>query len=148
MESADLDARLQKLQQILGRPVGLSAPPSVKEDQNHGWEPVIPVEDAKAEDLPEWTCSVEPDYSKPMPSASQWQASVNKTAEDTIPSQPFVDCSGCHVDDCLDGNVAFCSWSLVNWYPHRFIGKTNKPLVSDSLSLTDFLMFHTADKLT
>ncbi|KAG6038531.1 hypothetical protein E4U41_004124 [Claviceps citrina] len=112
--SDQLQARLNKLQDVLGKVVTLE--PSRKGS------------------------AVEPEASIRNSSSSDWQEQYlthAKSSGDAVPSRPVVDGpvyqalddSKLCIGDSLGAHVAFCPFKTIETYPEYFIGNRNRPLV-------------------
>ncbi|KAG6011397.1 hypothetical protein E4U43_008350 [Claviceps pusilla] len=116
MSDNQLQAQLDKLQEVLGKTITLDPsriPTKIEPETSHG----------------------------KTPSSSDWQEQhlgLDKSGGDAVPihtelvadgpANPALDDSALCIGDSLEANVAFCPFKRIEQYPDQFIGKRNRPL--------------------
>lgn len=130
MADSDLNARLAKLEVLLGEPVAfVPIEERYLEDQDTGSESppgFFKSWDAARAPSPPSATTVDPGDGA---SVGKQHVSSQSNLIFEPHGEPDVDCSACKVGEPMSEDIAYCPWNLVRSYPERFIGKTNKPLV-------------------
>ncbi|POR33207.1 ATP-dependent DNA helicase II subunit 2 [Tolypocladium paradoxum] len=129
MSDSDLLARLDLLQQVLGKKVTLRDPselsdeeeppaPGIMSGENSNWEQWQTKEDTATQTSNAWNQeSPARREAQPIPGLDQEVLSINAG----------FDCSSLRVGEVLSKEVTFSPWQTILAYPNNFIGKVNKP---------------------